>query len=46
VITKPRDGEIDPFFSWKVDMFQTLAVNAALARAVGTASHRQGPPTA
>src|SRR5215813_9198171 len=32
-ITSRGSNEIDLFFSWKVDMFQTLArVNAALAR--------------
>lgn len=35
--TSRGSAEIDLFFSWKVDMFQTLArVNAALARVQGT----------
>ncbi len=41
-ITSRGSAEIDLFFSWKVDMFQTLdLVNAALARAESTL-----PPTA
>jgi CzcA family heavy metal efflux pump len=41
-ITSRGSAEIDLFFSWKVDMFQTLArVNAALAGVQGTL-----PPTA
>jgi CzcA family heavy metal efflux pump len=41
-ITSRGSAEVDLFFSWKVDMFQTLArVNAALASVQGTL-----PPTA
>ncbi len=41
-ITSRGSAEIDLFFSWRVDMFQTLQhVNAALARVQGTL-----PPTA
>src|SRR5712691_7795608 len=41
-ITSRGSAEVDLFFSWKVDMFQTLArVNAALAGVQGTL-----PPTA
>src|SRR5229473_5331526 len=41
-ITSRGSAEIDLFFSWKVDMFQTLErVNAALARVQATL-----PPTA
>src|ERR1700676_1727241 len=36
-ITSRGSAEVDLFFSWKVDMFQTLdLVNAALARVVST----------
>src|SRR5437867_9188549 len=41
-ITSRGSAEVDLFFSWKVDMFQTLTrVNAALASIQGTL-----PPTA
>jgi multidrug efflux pump subunit AcrB len=41
-VTSRGSAEIDLYFSWRVDMFQTLSrVNAALARLAGTL-----PPTA